>query len=112
MIQCLIAYQIPFSCRRLCHRLHKQRQGISEASAEGVCLAQGCSCPGEKGREDCILTDAHGAFELGKGSGEVALAEIEQTKLPRGIHDTGRMRSDLSNLKPFFPEDSALGEPT
>ena len=75
MTEGLIAYHVPDSS--LFHRLREHWQGVGDAPAEGVRCPQGRSHPGEKSWEVCVLTEAHGPFELWESSGQVALAEEE-----------------------------------
>src|SRR5439155_22723242 len=55
-------------------------------------------------------TDAHGAFEQGECSGQVALAEGQQTDPVIGPHEAAGVRHRFGNLQPFFPKTTALSE--
>ena len=57
-----------------------------------------------------VLGDAHGAFEQGEGSGQVALAESQHADPVIGPYEAPRVSNCLGNLEPFFPEGPALGE--
>ena len=104
----LISYH--FRCTELCHRLREQRHGVSDASGEGIRRAQGRSRHGEKAREVRVLAEAHGPFEPREGPGQVALAEIQETKPVIGTHKAPGVRNRLGNPQPFFPEGTALSE--
>ena len=97
-------------CRSLFHRLREQRHSIGDASGQGIRCPQGRSHPRDKEREVRFLTDAHGPFEPGKGSVQVALAEEQETDSIRGPHETAGVRNCFRNLQPFFPERTALSE--
>ena len=94
----------------LFHRRREQRHGVGDASGQGIRCPQGRSHPGDKEREVRFLTDAHGPFKQGKGPGQVALAEGQETDPIRGPHEAAGVRHCLSNLQPFFPEPPALSE--
>ena len=56
------------------------------------------------------MTEAQGPFELGECSGQIALAEGQQTDPPRGNHEAPGVRHRLGNLERFFPEGTTLSE--
>src|SRR5262249_54249977 len=76
----LMGYQ--FHGNALFHRLREQRHSVSDATAQGVRRAQGCSYRGEIGWKSYFVTDAHSPFEQGKCSGQVALAQGQHTDPP------------------------------
>jgi hypothetical protein len=106
--ECRKGYRFP--CRALFHRLREQRHGVGDAPAQRVRRAQGRSIQGEIAREVRLLTDVHGPFEPGERPGQIALAEGQQTKSPRGIHQARGVIHRLSDPEPFVPKGPALGE--
>ena len=56
------------------------------------------------------MTDAHGPFEQGECSGQVALAQGQQTNPVRSMHEAPRVSNCLGNPQPFFSECPALGK--
>jgi hypothetical protein len=61
-------------------------------------------------REVRVLTDAHGLFEQRERSGQVALAESQQTDPIKGRHEARWVSRRLGNPERFVPEGPALGE--
>ena len=92
------------------HRRREQRHGIGNAPGQSICCPQGRGHPGDKDCEVRFLTDAHGAFEQGECSGQVALAEGQQTDPVIGPHEAAGVRHRFGNLQPFFPKTTALSE--
>jgi len=90
--------------------LRQQRHGVAGAGAQGIRSSQGCSHPGELGREARLLTDVHSPFEQRERPGQVALAERQKTNSPRGKYKAPAVSNHLGNLQPFLPKGPARGE--
>ena len=81
-----------------------------DARAQRVRGAQGRRHPGEIVRQVHVPTNGDRSFEHGKGPGQIALAQGQQTEPPRGVHHTHRGRGCLGNPQAFFPKSPACGE--
>ena len=98
------AYHFPYSSQF--HRLREQWQGVRGAPAQKGTLPPGLEPPWEKAREVYVLTEAHGPFEQGEGSGQVALAEEEQAAPVIGPYKTPKVIDLLGNAEPFCREST------
>src|SRR5262245_13549947 len=107
---CLKSSDLRLDGRLLRQCLDQELPRTVEATIESVGLAQGCRYSREKGGQSRLSTDAHGVFEMAKGSEKVALAQTKPAKPPPGEHSTGWVRGRFGNLKRFFRAPPPVGE--
>src|SRR5262249_59380281 len=88
-------YVASFRRSGLLQRLCEQRHGVGNAPSPRVRRPQGRSYPREKYQQGRFLTDAYGPFEERECPGQIALAEGQQTKPPRGNHEATGLSNSL-----------------